>query len=100
MLKSDDPITSHHRESVAADQQVSMRRSVSLSIGSAVLGTNRRPRHRSRARSTNNHASAARRAPRHAHAHARQNSANEVEAAVDISGDQELLGARALELDR
>ena len=84
---------------VAADQQVSMRRSASASMASACLGTKRSPRHRSRARRHNNDSSAARRAAGHAHPHAREHGASQVQAAIDVAADQELLGPAPLELD-
>ena len=84
---------------VVADQQVSMRRSASASMSSACLGTKRSPRHRSRARRHNNDSSAARRAAGHAHPHAREHGASQVQAAIDVAANQELLRPAPLELD-
>ena len=76
-----------------------MRRSASASISSTGLGTNLRPRQRSRARRQQPRQQRSTGAAGHAHADAREDGTNEIEATVDVPGDEELFGAASLELD-
>ena len=88
----------HHASPVAADQQVSMRRSASASISSTRRGTKRSPRHRSRSASPQQRQQRRARASGRTHAHAREHAANQVQAAIDVPADEELLGRAPLEL--
>ena len=84
---------------VAADQQVSTRRSVSASISSAARGTKSQPAPSKPCAPPQQRQQRAHAGFAGAHAQAREHGANQVQAAIDVTADEELLGAAPLQLD-